>query len=66
MQIFINDKATHCSPENTLKEVLSNNGIPFKNSAVAIDFTVIPKTEWENTKLQDGNKIIIIKAVQGG
>ncbi|WP_294139319.1 sulfur carrier protein ThiS [uncultured Sanguibacteroides sp.] len=66
MQIFINDKATDCSPENTLEEVLKNNGIPFENIAVAIDFSVIPKTEWGNTKLQNGNKIIIIKAVQGG
>ena len=34
--------------------------------APGVDFNVIPRPDWGKTVLQDGSKIIIIKAVQGG
>ena len=34
--------------------------------AIAVDFNVIPRPDWGKTVLQDGSKIIVIKAVQGG
>ena len=34
--------------------------------ALAIDEEVIPKTEWDNTKLSDGANITIIQATCGG
>lgn len=39
---------------------------PDGNIAIAVDFNVIPRPDWGKTVLQDGSKIIIIKAVQGG
>ena len=59
MQVFINDKSFECTPGTTLPEVLEANAIP-------VDFNVIPRPDWGKTVLQDGSKIIIIKAVQGG
>ncbi|WP_065220329.1 MULTISPECIES: sulfur carrier protein ThiS [Butyricimonas] len=66
MQIFINDKSFECPAGATLPEVLEANGIKTDNIAIAVDFSVIPRPEWNHTVLQDGSKIIIIKAVQGG
>ena len=66
MQISINDKTFECHAGATLPEVLEANNIKTENIAVAIDFNVIPRPEWGKTILQDGSKIIIIKAVQGG
>ena len=66
MQVFINDKAFECAHCTTLTEVLEANAIPTDNVAIAVDFNVIPRPNWEKTVLQDGSKIIIIKAVQGG
>ena len=66
MQIFINDKVFECPAGVTLPEVLEANDIKTDNIAVAVDFSVIPRPNWNKTVLQDGNKIIIIKAVQGG
>lgn len=66
MQIFINDSPVTCPENNSLAEVLSANGIPTQNIAVAIDSTVIPKTQWETTPVTDGCRIMVIKAVQGG
>nr|WP_305069988.1 sulfur carrier protein ThiS [Flavobacterium covae] len=37
-----------------------------KGIAIAIDQQVIPRSQWENTSLQSNQKIIIIKATQGG
>ena len=34
--------------------------------AVAVDREVIPKTEWQTTKLRDNSDVEIIRAVQGG
>ena len=34
--------------------------------AVAVNREVIPKTEWQETKLLEGNEVEIIRAVQGG
>lgn len=66
MKIFINDVPVSCPEDITLQEVLQNQSIPLVNIAVAIDNTVIPKTQWEKTIVQEGNNILIIKAVQGG
>ena len=66
MQIFINDKAIECVTGATISEVLKSNDIKTDNIAIAVDFNVIPRVEWGKTILQDGSKIIIIKAVQGG
>ena len=66
MQVFINDKSFESAPGTTLPEVLEANAIPTGNIAIAVDFNVIPRPDWGKTVLQDGSKIIIIKAVQGG
>ena len=66
MQVFINDKAVECPAGATLPGVLEANNIKTDNIAVAVDFSVIPRPDWNTTVLQDGSKIIIIKAVQGG
>lgn len=66
MQIFINDSPITCPENSSLSEILSANGIPVQNIAVAIDSTVIPKAQWDTTRVGDGSRIMIIKAVQGG
>jgi len=53
-------------PLNVSTEVLESNAILTDNVAIAVDFNVIPRPDWGKTVLQDGCKIIIIKAIQGG
>jgi len=66
MQVFINDKPFECAAGMTLAEVLEASGIATENAAVAVDFEVVPRAEWDKTVPRDGSKIIVIKAVQGG
>ena len=37
-----------------------------KGLAVAISSRVVPKTEWADTAISDGDEVLIIKATQGG
>lgn len=66
MKIFINDLEFSCPEQCSLKDALTSNNIELVNIAVAVNSTVISKSQWEHTPLIDGSRIIIIKAVQGG
>ena len=49
-----------------MTEVLRSQNVQTDYVAVAVDLTIVPKTEWDGFVVRDGSKIIIIKAVQGG
>lgn len=66
MQIFINDIPSECPENITITQLLAQQEIQPLNIAVAIDDAVVSKANWDTTVLQDGSRIIIIKAVQGG
>ena len=34
--------------------------------AVAVDAEVVPRGEWETTKLDDGARVEVLRAIQGG
>ena len=53
MQVYINDKALECPENATLREALETNGIETRHVAVAVDLTVIPRGEWDTTRLKE-------------
>lgn len=67
MNIIINqqpkDVPSPCSLEHLLTQVLN---IPVAGLAVAVDQTVIPSTDWAAYMLRDADKIMLIRATQGG
>lgn len=67
MEITVNQQAYQltdvCSVQQMLTVVL--NQLP-KGLAVAINQTIVPKTDWGNHLLNPGDQIILIKATQGG
>ena len=34
--------------------------------AVAVDGEVVPRSEWETTRLEDGQRVEVLRAAQGG
>ena len=66
MKVFINDKEQDLSGENSLENLISKTISDTKGIAVAINNSVIPKTNWKKFQLNENDKIIIIKATQGG
>jgi len=67
MNIYINNKLQELSSPALLTDALTGLNITSqKGIAVAINNNVIPRSEWHNYLLQAEDKVMIIKATQGG
>ncbi len=67
MNIYINGEPFQIETSNTLLTVLEQRGFALRNGvAVAVNNIVVPKPNWDNTLLNDGDKILIITATKGG
>ncbi len=65
--VFVNNESCLLEADSSLTIALEQNGIQSqKGIAVAVNNTVVPKTEWQNKILNENDKITIIKATQGG
>ena len=66
MKLLINSEQKDFSGKNISElvqslQMLSTNGI-----ALAVNEKVVPRMEWEEFQLNNNDKILIIKATQGG
>jgi sulfur carrier protein len=65
MTVLVNDEAVEIDDRTSVADLLEKLGIPDKGIAVAVDWAVIPRSEWHRT-LSDGAKVEVVTAVQGG
>ncbi|MCW2591626.1 MAG: thiamine biosynthesis protein ThiS [Mycobacterium sp.] len=65
MKVTINDEAVELDEQTTVAGLLERLGIPDKGIAVAVDWAVLPRSQWE-LPLADGAKVEVVTAVQGG
>jgi sulfur carrier protein len=65
MKIIVNDDDVEVDDQLTVAALLERLGIPEKGIAVAVDATVLPRSQWHTT-LTDGAKLEVVTAVQGG
>lgn len=67
MNVFLNNSPYSLEKENNLFEFLEKIKIgSTKGIAIAVNDTVIPKSEWDKIYLTDNDKITLIKATAGG
>lgn len=66
MKLLVNSQSTPFSGKNISELVQSLNIIRTNGMAIAVNDKVISKSEWNNFQLNDNDKIVIIKATQGG
>jgi len=66
MKLLVNSEQKDFSGKNISELVQSLNMASTNGIAFAVNEKVIPKTEWEKFILKDNDKILIIKATQGG
>ncbi len=68
MNITLNGKniSLQTTTPVNVKQLLQQQNISMNGIAVAVNQQVIPKSGWENTFIQENDKIIIITATQGG
>lgn len=67
MLVLINNKLCELPSMATVAIMLEKSGV--KNTtgvAVAVNSDVIPRGKWETHELRENDKIMIIKATQGG
>ncbi|OBB35348.1 MULTISPECIES: sulfur carrier protein ThiS [unclassified Mycobacterium] len=65
MKVLVNDEAVEVDAATTVSALLERLGFPEKGIAVAVDWSVLPKSEWD-TALSDGARVEVVTAVQGG
>jgi sulfur carrier protein len=65
MKLIVNDEEVEVDALTTVSGLLDRLGIPDKGIAVAVDWSVLPRSDWQNI-LSDGARIEVVTAVQGG
>ena len=65
MNVTVNGEAVEVDEHTTVARLLETRGFPEKGIAVAVDWAVLPRSEWQ-LPLADGAKVEVVTAVQGG
>jgi sulfur carrier protein len=65
MKVTVNNREVETTASNLL--LLSQQlNLPLAGIAVAVNNRIVPRAEWENFTIAQGDSLIIIKAVCGG
>jgi sulfur carrier protein len=68
MMIWVNGEERDLRGDATVAEVVGMTGAPAdgRGIAAAVDGEVVPRARWQETKLEDGQRVEVVQAVQGG
>ncbi|HYM58095.1 MAG TPA: sulfur carrier protein ThiS [Solirubrobacteraceae bacterium] len=68
MRVVINGDPTELDHGATLQAALESLDLPAQGRgvAVAVDAEVVPRGQWPDHELNDGARIEILRAIQGG
>ena len=68
MTIVVNGEQRELAPGTTIRALLEALEVPGggRGVAVAVDAEVVPRGEWETTELDDGARVEVLRAIQGG
>ena len=65
MNVTVNGEVVEIDEHMTVARLLETRGFPEKGIAVAVDWAVLPRSQWELPRT-DGAKVEVVTAVQGG
>ena len=65
MNIKINNKETEVKA-TSLQELATEIALPEKGVAVAVNNRMVTRADWNHTAINEGDNIVVIKAVCGG
>jgi sulfur carrier protein len=68
MNIVLNGEPTAVADGATVRQLLDGLRLAggARGLAVAVDAAVVPRGEWETTRLDDGARVEVLRAIQGG
>jgi sulfur carrier protein len=66
--ILLNGEERELAPGTTVLGLLDTLDVPggARGVAIAVDAAVVPRGEWETTMLDDGARVEVLRAIQGG
>lgn len=65
MVVFVNEQRVEVDGQITVSALLESLGFPDRGVAVALDSSVLPRSQWATT-VSDGTRLEVVTAVQGG
>ncbi|MEY8018272.1 sulfur carrier protein ThiS [Mycobacterium servetii] len=65
MIVVVNEEEVEVGEHTTVAGLLESLGLPDRGVAVALDSSLLPRSDWATT-LFDGARIEVVTAVQGG
>jgi sulfur carrier protein len=68
MTIWLNGEERDLPAGVTVAEAVGATGAPSdgRGVAAAVDGEVVPRDMWRDTRLEDGQRVEVVQAVQGG
>ena len=68
MTVVVNGEARELTPGTTVRGLLDALEVPGgeRGVAIAVDAEVVPRGEWDTTELDDGARVEVLRAIQGG
>ena len=67
MDIYVNDKQTSVEGNTSILSLLKSMNIEsFDGIAIGLNDSVIPRNNWESKLLTENDKVLLIRASQGG
>lgn len=66
MKVKINNQAVELTDGTTVRTLAAERRLPDKGVAVAVNNEMLPREEWAERALNDGDDIVILKAFCGG
>ena len=65
-KVFVNGEYRELPDGSSVQSVVEELGVSGRGTAVALDGQVVPRGEWADTELRDGQELEVLHAVQGG
>ena len=68
MRVVLNGSEAELADGATVQAAVESLDLPAEGRgvAVAVDAEVVPRTQWDTHKLDDGARVEILRAIQGG
>ena len=66
MKVLVNGEPTELEAGATVEAVLASLELPDRGVAVAVDAEVVPRGEWPAHELNEGARVEVLRAIQGG
>jgi len=66
MKVYVNDESIDIAAASNISQLLNQLNTAPKGIAIAIEQEIIPSSLWDKHLLKEDDKVLLIRATQGG